>query len=373
MQQESGVSFMQMRREMGGTAEDFKLGKAGGGALYRDPREQIAAIRSLSQKEMNTALNENSLAKQAQQLEKITKAFTGMRAAISAVQATSAAWKGDWDGVQEAVNQLPFGIGQMAAAVADLKAEWTGAKAEVEKYTEEAKRLDKEAAFGRNVADVTKDAKAAAAERIAEIGRERRGIGLTGLDKEIYGIRSGAEGRIASLQKAKDEAIQRAGVDVTSKQAKDIAAEFDKQIAAEKSLANEQMAQAEKDFHATRLAEEQRAEADRLKEVERAGKERVQAEADAARDAIQTVIDRDRDQMDVLKQRISDEQQSFGRQGDNQMITATSAPGVALSGRAQREEAFEKQQAERLKRIADLNEQIEQNTRNMRGQPVALN
>lgn len=80
-------------------------------------------------------------------VEKLGKIFTVVEASASAIKGISAGIKGDWDGVGEALKELPFGIGRLSAAAMDFKAEITGAKKELEALNEQAKRQDAESAF----------------------------------------------------------------------------------------------------------------------------------------------------------------------------------------------------------------------------------
>lgn len=241
------------------------------------PEFAMNNIRSLSSKEAAGVTAEQSLAKQAAQLEKFAKVTLAARAGLAAVQGVTAAWKGDWEGVQEAINKLPFGIGEVARTVSDLKAEWAGAKAEIEAYNEQAKRTDADTAFRKNVADVTKGAREAAAGRITEIRREAGGIGLEGFERDRYQVQADEQARVEALMKAREDAIKSAGVDVASKEAAKISAAYDEAIAAERQLSEAKLRQIDKEEAQKRLDDQREIAKEQAKEREKAEKDAAEA------------------------------------------------------------------------------------------------
>jgi len=202
MERDTKLSFGQIQREMGVTSSDKLAAMRYQTTSYMRPVEnsQLETIRTMSRSEVSQALNERSLARQAEGLEKITKVWSAMHAAIAGVRGITAALKGDWDGVGEAVRALPFGIGTLSGAVMDFKAEITGARKEVERMDAIARGNNADSDWRRKTADtlarVKKEGREFASDILDEAGRQ----GRTGLDLSLYNVNTDSAKRVRQLQ-----------------------------------------------------------------------------------------------------------------------------------------------------------------------------
>lgn len=194
MERETKLSFGQIQREMGVTSSDKLAAMRYQASSYSRPsaNSELETIRTMSAEEASKALKQKSLAQQAEGLEKITKIWTGMHAAIAITRGVTAALRKDWDGVGDAIRDLPFGIGSLSGAVMDLKAELTGARKELEGLEATGKALDVIFTGQRTTVDAVKESHRQTAIFVADMVRQMQSLGMTGLGKNLFDIDTGS-------------------------------------------------------------------------------------------------------------------------------------------------------------------------------------
>lgn len=233
MERETKLSFGQIQREMGVTSGDKLAAMRYQATSYMRQVENspLETIRTMSRQEMKQALGERSLAQQAEGLEKVTKIWTGMHAAIAATRAVTSSLRKDWDGVGEAIRSLPFGIGSLAGAVMDLKAEWTGANKEIEKFNEEARNIDRNTAYLRKYADTLKSVREETSRFVGDAASDVGGIGRVGLDADLYGITASSSKTIRAIEEERARTLR--GYAPGSVERNKLSKSFDARIKAE--------------------------------------------------------------------------------------------------------------------------------------------
>lgn len=173
-------------------------------------------------------------------------AFAAVRLATAGVEIARAgvrAYKGDWEGVSQALDKFPFGFGQFHAAAREAAQEWSGLAEETRKAKEQAAGWQKVAAgimeagrreaqfqlkarllflppTEREISAINEEAKKATAEALAKAKEEGRGPKDLSTTKELANIetwRAQAAGEIRRKARDKEIADTAAGMEARNK------------------------------------------------------------------------------------------------------------------------------------------------------------
>ncbi len=159
---------------VGGSAATYSQYGVRNDSLFGDMARQADSVRELRGEVAKTSTEMETLAKRAN----ILLAVQGAVGAFRAIGAVTAAMRGDWDGVQSAVDRLPMGIGALNQALRETVFYIAGIDEEMAQLASTNKRIDANIAERKSqiVGGLDLDAakkRLEAEKQSAEYGRQR--------------------------------------------------------------------------------------------------------------------------------------------------------------------------------------------------------
>jgi hypothetical protein len=226
MEKDTGVSFEQMRREMGavGSAEMSEpLVQRQAAEFARSMRQRenqglgsdLVGVRTMSRGEAMAATYDKAVFS----IRGMAKGLGLAAAGIEAANVLTSVFSGRWDEAADKVKNLPFGIGHVATSLESVLGAWTGITKEIENQKASAEGLTRVIEQQRSVLDRIKDTHRETAAYIEAANQETADYYL-GNTAEGAAARAGRSGAAESrrLVRERDEAIKAVRSSVSKQQ-----------------------------------------------------------------------------------------------------------------------------------------------------------
>jgi hypothetical protein len=139
----------------------------------------------------------------AGQLSKLIKYVVYIRAGIEGVRLASRLWKGDLEGVAQAIQELPFGIGSAARELVEVMSELSGYAADIEKQTKAIAELEKR---GERI-----QAQTAASDQLNALLKQLRVENADPFEQEIARAQQARDEALAEVERIRKEGGDQSG------------------------------------------------------------------------------------------------------------------------------------------------------------------
>jgi hypothetical protein len=199
-----------------------------------------------------------AVSKDFKMLGSIMKVGGSIQAAMDGLMVATKLWKGDVDGAQAAIESMPFGIGQLAKGIRDLREEWGWMPQAWKDITD----LMKEQEADQERINAQYAAFASMKKRVLDIDIETRAIQANTAASAMgpsfgaeYKLKEDAKARMSELDRQRNDWL-RANPDAR----KEDVAKYDEAIAAQKLAIEEQTSSKISDIIHRRIADEQATE-----------------------------------------------------------------------------------------------------------------